>query len=37
VCDFRQQGRFISARMVVTGGFDRVMGLGFDAEIGDQV
>jgi hypothetical protein len=37
VCDFRQQGRFISARMVVSGGFDRVMGLGFDAEIGDQV
>lgn len=37
VCDFRQQGRFISSRMVVTGGFDRVMGLGFDAEQGDQV
>jgi hypothetical protein len=37
VCDFRQQGRFISSRMVVTGGFDRVMGLGFDAELGDQV
>jgi hypothetical protein len=37
VCDFRQQGRFIAARMVVTGGFDRVMGLGFDAELGDQV
>lgn len=37
VCDFRQQGRFISARTVVTGGFDRVMGLGFDAELGDQV
>jgi hypothetical protein len=37
VCDFRQQGRFISARLSVVGGFDRVMGLGFDAELGDQV
>jgi hypothetical protein len=37
VCDFRTQGRFISARMVVTGGFERAMGLQFDAEAGDQV
>ena len=37
VCDFRQQGRFVSARLSVNGGFDRVMGLGFDAELGDQV
>jgi len=37
VCDFRTQGRFISARLTVAGGFDRVMGLGFDAEIGDQI
>lgn len=37
VCDFRTQGRFLSSRLVVTGGFDRVAGLGFDAEPGDQV
>jgi hypothetical protein len=37
VCDFRQQGRFISARLEISGGFDRAMGLGFDAELGDQV
>jgi hypothetical protein len=37
VCDFRTQGKFISARLDVTGGFDRVVGLGFDAELGDQV
>lgn len=37
VCDFRQQGRFVSARVVVTGGFDRVLGLGFDAELSSQV
>lgn len=37
VCDFRTQGRFLSSRLVVTGGFDRVTGLGFDAEPGDQV
>jgi hypothetical protein len=37
VCDFRTQGRFISARLTVAGGFDRVMGIGFDATAGDQV
>lgn len=37
VCDFRTQGRFLSSRLVVTGGFDRATGLGFDAEPGDQV
>ena len=37
VCDFRQQGRFIAARMSVVGGFDRAMGLGFDAEEGDGI
>jgi hypothetical protein len=37
VCDFRQQGKFVSARLKVSGGFDRVIGLGFDAELGDQV
>jgi hypothetical protein len=37
VCDFRTQGRFLSSRMVVTGGFERVAGIGFDAEPGDQV
>jgi hypothetical protein len=37
VCDFRTQGRFISSRLTVTGGFDRAMGLGFDVEAGDQV
>lgn len=37
VCDFRTSGRFISARTEITGGFDRVIGLGFDAEEGDLV
>jgi hypothetical protein len=37
VCDFRTQGRFISARLTVAGGFDRVIALEFDAEPGDQV
>ncbi len=37
VCDFRTQGRFISARTVVTGGFDRAIGIDFDATEGDQV
>lgn len=37
VCDFRTQGRFISSRLTITGGFDRVLGLQFDAEQGDQV
>jgi hypothetical protein len=37
VCDFRTQGRFISSRLTVAGGFDRVIGLGFDVEQGDSV
>jgi hypothetical protein len=37
VCDFRTQGRYISTRLTVTGGFDRAMGLGFDVEQGDLV
>jgi hypothetical protein len=36
VCDFRVQGRFVSARVQIAGGFDRAIGLGFDAELGDQ-
>jgi hypothetical protein len=36
VCDFRVQGKFVSARVQVVGGFDRAIGLGFDAELGDQ-
>jgi hypothetical protein len=37
VCGFRKQGRFVSARLSVTGGFERAISLGFDAELGDQV
>jgi hypothetical protein len=37
VCDFRTQGRFVSSRLTVTGGFDRAIGLEFDAEAGHQV
>lgn len=37
VCGFRQNGRFISARMSVFGGFNRSIGLQIDAEAGDQV
>jgi hypothetical protein len=37
VCDFRTQGRFISSRLTIAGGFDRAMALQFDAELGDQV
>lgn len=37
VCDFRTQGRFISTRMDVAGGFDRAIAIEFDAEQGDQV
>lgn len=37
VCDFRSQGRFVSARTSVIGGFDRAMGLGIDAEEGDGI
>lgn len=37
VCDFREQGRFVSARLQITGGFDRAIALQFDSEPGDQV
>lgn len=37
VCDFRTQGRFLSTRLTVSGGFDQAIGLGFDVEQGDQV
>lgn len=37
VCDFRTQGRFLSAQLQIAGGFDRALGLAFDAEQGDQV
>ena len=37
VCDFRTQGRFISSRLTLEGGFDRAMGLQFDLEQGDQI
>lgn len=30
VCDFRTEGRYLSARLEVTGGFDRTLGLGVD-------
>lgn len=37
VCDFRTQGNYVSARMDVTGGFDRAMGLQYDTSEGDGV
>jgi hypothetical protein len=37
VCDFLLNGRFLSARINVSGGFDRATGLGVDSEISDQV
>lgn len=37
ICDFRKQGRFISAQVDITGGFDRAMGLQIDMEQGDGV
>jgi hypothetical protein len=37
VCDFRTQGRFISSRLTLSGGFDRAIGLQFDVEAGDTV
>ena len=32
VCDFRTEGRFLSARVIITGGFDRTVGIGVDME-----
>lgn len=37
VCDFRTQGRFLSARVTIAGGYDRAIGIGLDVEQGDQV
>lgn len=37
VCDFRTQGKFVSARLAIVGGFDRAIGLGIDAKAGDRV
>lgn len=37
VCGFRSQGKFISARMTIAGGFDRAMGFGVDVEMGGRV
>jgi hypothetical protein len=37
VCDFRLNGKFLTARMNVRGGFDRATGMGVDSEVGDQV
>ena len=34
VCGFRKNGRFLSARLAVAGGFDRAIGVQFDAEAG---
>jgi hypothetical protein len=36
VCDFRLNGKFLSARMNVNGGFDRALGAGVDHEPSDQ-
>jgi hypothetical protein len=36
VCDFRHNGKFLTARMNVYGGFDRAMGAGIDFEATGQ-
>ncbi len=36
VCDFRENGKFLTARLNIRGGFDKAMGLGVDSEMGDQ-
>lgn len=35
VCDYRLNGKFLTCRTIVTGGFDRAMGLGVDSELSD--
>lgn len=35
VCDFREQGRFASARLDITGGFDRAIGIKYAISAGD--
>jgi hypothetical protein len=37
ICGFRAQGKFISARMTIAGGFDRAVGFGVDFANGGQV
>jgi hypothetical protein len=37
VCDFRENGKFLTARLNVRGGFDKAMGLGVDSEMSDLV
>lgn len=37
VCDFRVNGRFISAKLDIVGGFERALELGVDLELSDQV
>ncbi len=37
LCDFRTQAKFVSARLNLSGGFDRAIGLGFDFVPGDRV
>lgn len=37
ICDFRQNGKFLTARLAIVGGFDRATGLGVDTEPGDLV
>jgi hypothetical protein len=37
VCDFRTNGKFLTARTTVSGGFTRAIGLGVDSELSDQV
>lgn len=35
VCDFRQNGQFLTAKMNIRGGFERAMGFGIDFELSD--
>lgn len=35
VCDFRNNGKFLTARTLVRGGFDHAIGLGVDSEFSD--
>jgi hypothetical protein len=35
VCDFRENGQFLTSRMNVRGGFDRAIGFGVDYEMSD--
>lgn len=37
VCDFRSTARYVSARLQLTGGFDRAIGLGFDVKKAGKV